>query len=93
MLSSIPPLQNDEEDVSDDVESLFSNIPIEGTIHYITDQIYVHKKLTRICSKVISRRLLMKLATECPFKFNSRFLKQVDGCTMGGPVSVTFSDI
>ena len=29
MLSSIPPLQNDEEDVSDDVESLFSNIPIE----------------------------------------------------------------
>ena len=46
-----------------------------------------------ICSKLIFRRLLIKLATECTFKFNSRFLKQVDGCTMGGPLSVTFSDI
>ena len=36
---------------------------------------------------------MIKLATECTFKFNSRFLKQVDGCTLGGPLSVTFSDI
>ena len=49
--------------------------------------------LTRICLKLILNRLLIKLATECTFKFNSRFLKQVDGCTMGGPLSVTFSDI
>ena len=46
-----------------------------------------------ICSKLIFRRLLIKLATECTFKFSSRFLKQVNGCTMGGPKSVTFSDI
>ena len=57
------------------------------------EQIYVHKKLTPICSKLILRRLLKKLATECTFKFNSRFLKQVDGCTIGGPLSVTFCDI
>ena len=93
MLSSIPPLQDDEEDVSYDVESLFTNIPIQETINYIIEQIYVHKKLTPICSKLIFRRLLIKLATECTFKFNNRFLKQVDGCTMGGPLSVTFSDI
>ena len=49
MLSSIPPLQNHEEDVSYDVESLFTNIPIQETINYITEQIYVHKKLTPIC--------------------------------------------
>ena len=47
----------------------------------------------QICSKLIFRRLLMKLATECTLKFSSRFLKQVDGCTMGGQLSVTFSDI
>ena len=46
-----------------------------------------------ICSKLIFRRLLIKLATECTFKFNSRFFKQVEGCTKGGPLSVTFSDI
>ena len=39
------------------------------------------------------RRLLIKLVTECTFKFNNRFLKQVGGCTMGEPLSVTFSDI
>ena len=46
-----------------------------------------------ICLKLIFRRLLIKLATEYTFKLSSRFLKQVDGCTMRGPLSVTFSDI
>ena len=49
--------------------------------------------MTSIRLKLIFRRLLIKLATECTFKFNSKFLKQVDGCTLGGPLSVTFSDI
>ena len=35
MLSSIPPLQIDEEDVPYDDESLFTNIPIQETINYI----------------------------------------------------------
>ena len=70
MLSSIIPLQHDEEDVLYDVESLFTNILIEET------------------------RMLIKLATELTtFKFNRRFFKQVDGCIMGGPLSVSFSDI
>ena len=93
MLSSIPPLQDDEEDVSYDVESLFTNIPIQETINYIIEQIYVDIKLTPICSKLIFRRLLIKLATECTFMLNSRFLKQVDGCNMGGPLSISFSDM
>ena len=92
MLSSIPHLQDDEEDVPYDVESLFTNIAIQETINYISEQIYVHKKLMPICLKLVFRRLLIKLATECTFKFNNRFLKQVDGCTMGGPLPVTFGD-
>ena len=93
MLSSIPPLRDGKENVSYNVESLFTNIPMEETVTYIIEQIYVHGKLTPTCLKLIFRRLLIKLAIECTFKFNSRFLKQVDGCTMGGPLSVTFSDI
>ena len=49
MLSLIPSLQNDEEDVSYDVESLVTNIMIEETINYIIEQIDVQKKLTQIC--------------------------------------------
>ena len=63
MLSSIPPLQDDEEDVSYDVESLFTNTPIQKTINYIIEQIHVDTKFTPICSKLIFRRLLIKLAT------------------------------
>ena len=37
MLSAIPYLQDDEEEVSYDVESLFTNMPIEETINYITE--------------------------------------------------------
>ena len=90
MLYSIPPLQDHEEDVSYDVESLNY---IHLTINYIIEQIYVHKELTPIYLKLIFRRLLIKLNTEFTFKFNSRFFNQVDGCTMRGPLSVTFSDI
>ena len=45
MLSSIPPLQDDEENVSYDVEPSFTNILIEETINYIIEQIHVHIKL------------------------------------------------
>ena len=75
------------------MESLFTNIPINETIDYILDQIYNKKKLKPICSKLIFKRLLLKLATEVTFTINNNFFKQTDGCTMGGPLSVTFSDI
>ena len=46
-----------------------------------------------ICSKLIFKRLLLKLTTECSFQFNDQLLKQVEGCTMGGPLSITFAEI
>ena len=56
MLSSIPPLQDDEENVSYDDEPLFINIPIEEALNYIIEQICVQKKLTPICSKLTFRK-------------------------------------
>ena len=49
MLSSIPPLQDDKEDLSYDFESLCTNILIEETINYIIEQICIKKKLAPIC--------------------------------------------
>ena len=48
MLNNVP-LSVDEEDVSYDAESLFTNIPIKETIDYICDEIYNRKKLKPIC--------------------------------------------
>ena len=40
-----------DEDVSYEIESLFTNIPIKDTIDFICEEIYVHKKLEPICKK------------------------------------------
>ena len=59
-----PPLEENEEYVSSDVESLFTNVPIDDTIKYILEEIYTHNNLPHICSKLIFKRLLLKFATE-----------------------------
>ena len=93
MLRDLPPLNNDEEYVSYDVDSLFKNIPLKETIDDILEETYVNGKMKPICSKLIFKRLLYKLTTECIFQLNMKFFKQIDGCSMGGPLSVTLSDI
>ena len=75
LIKELPPLKEDKEDVSYDIESLFTNIPINDTIDYILDQICVQHKLKPICSKLIFKRLLIKLSTEVTFTFNSKFCK------------------
>ena len=87
------PLNPNEEYVSYDVESLFTNIPVDKRINYIINEIYQKKKLPQIFSKTIFKRLLYKLTTEVSFQFNYKLFKQTNGCTMGGPLSVTLSDI
>ena len=82
------PLLPDEEYLSHDVESLFANVPVHETVDYILQEIYVEKKLSKICSKLVMKRLLLNI-----FMLNSNFYKQINGCTMAGPRSVKFSDI
>ena len=93
MLKDQTPLNPNEEYVSYYVEALFANIPVYETINYIINEIYQKKKLPQLCSKTIFKRLLYKLTTEVSFQFNYKLFKQTDGCTMGGPLSVTLSDI
>ena len=83
----------DEEYVSYDVESLFTNVSVYESIDYILQEIYIKEKLPKICYKLIMNRLLLKLTTENTFMLNSNFYKQIDGCTMSGPLSIIFSDI
>ena len=93
MLASIQPLQDVKEDVSYDVESLFTHILIEETINYIIKQFYIQNNLTPICTKLVFRNILVKPAIECTFKFNNLSLKQVDRCTMDQPLYFKSSDV
>ena len=65
MLKRLPPLPDDEEYVSYDLVSLFTNIPLDETIDYIIESIYTHEKLPQICSKFVFRRLLEKITKDC----------------------------
>ena len=93
MIKVLPRLQKNEEYVSYDVESLFTNIPLKETIDYIIHKIYNEKLMKPICKKLIFKRLLYKLTTDCTIQFNQSFYKQIDGCAMGGPLSVILADI
>ena len=86
-------LLSDEECLSYDTESLFTNVPVHETIDYILQEVYVKEKLSKICSKLIMKRLLLKLTTENTFMLNSNFYKQIDDCAMDGPLSLIFSNI
>ena len=36
---------------------------------------------------------MIKLTKECTFSVNDRLIKEIDGCPMGGPISVVFANI
>ena len=84
---------DDYEDASYDVESLFTSIPVKETIDYIIQKIYVKKEIKPFCKKYIFIKLLRQLTQKCMFPNNNRLIKQVNGCPLGGPISVVFSDI
>ena len=84
---------NENEDVLYDLESLFTRVPVEETNNYIVIRIYVRKEIKPLCKKSIFKKLLFKLTKACVFSVTGKLLKQVDGCPMGGPISVVFSDI
>ena len=72
---------------------MFTNIPLKETVDYIIRKIYNEKFLKPICKKLIFKRLLYKLTIDCTIQFNQRFNKQIDGCAIGGPLSVILADI
>ena len=65
IIKALTPLQKNEEYVSYDVDSFFTNIPLKETVDYIIDKIYNEKFLKPICKKLIFKRLLYKLTTDC----------------------------
>ena len=67
------PINDDEEDLSYDVESLFTNVPVDTTIEYILNEIYVKKRLKPLCeSKLIMKRLLQIVYSQLMADFTKK---------------------
>ena len=93
LIKKLPPKGRDDEDLSYDVEALFTSIPIADTIDYIVDEIYEKEVIKPICKKLIFKRLLERLTSGCTFSANGKLVKQRDGCPIGGNFSMCMAGI
>ena len=68
-----------------DVDSLFTNIPLDETIDICIDSLYKDDENTAKILKDVFRNLLTVATKESFFMFNNKFYKQIDGVPMGSP--------
>ena len=76
-----------------DVESLFTNLPLQETIDICIDNLFKNNEIVNNLDKTEFRTLL-QFATDDPwFIFNKVFYKQIDGVAMGSPLGPTMANI
>ena len=76
-----------------DVDSLFTNIPLNETIEICCDELFRSRNNVSGLSKE-QFRILLELATKESFiLFNGQYYKQIDGVAMGSPLGPTLANI
>ena len=76
-----------------DVDSLFTNIPLEETINICCDELFSTRNEVSGLNKQ-QFRILLELATKESFiLFNGQYYKQVDGVAMGSPLGPTLANV
>ena len=78
--------------ISFDVESLFTNIPVDQCIVLLNNEIS-RLNLNLPVTNEIFIKLLKLCCDECHFSFNNKFYKQIKGLPMGSPLSPILSNI
>ena len=78
-----------------DVESLYTNVSLVETIDIIiVNKIFINSDTIFIgLTKILFRKLLEIVTTNCFFLFDNKLYKQCDGLGMGLPQSPAFADI
>ena len=69
-----------------DVESLFTNLPIDETIDIVTNQLFKETDTLNGMTKLEFRQLLELSGKNAFFLFNNQYFKQTDGVAMGSPL-------
>jgi len=78
-----------------DVDSLFTNIPLDETIQICANELFKGKKKTEKVNGLTKAQItaLLKLATKQSFfLFNNNFYIQKDGVAMGNPLGPTLAN-
>ena len=75
-----------------DPESLFTNIPVDGTIKNAVDGLFSSNMYRGKLSKSELYYLLKLATSESSFIFDNILYKQIDGVTMGSPLGPTLAN-
>ena len=75
-----------------DVESLFTNIPLEETVDNIINDLYLSTENVHNFEKHELKQLLMFTAFESFFVFDGEYYIQVDRVAMGSPLGPTLAN-
>jgi hypothetical protein len=78
--------------ISFDVESLFTNVPINETIDLIANYVYAQDEDKQPPFKKLIFKRMLTLATGGFFMYNGKMYQQVDGVTMGSPLGPTLAN-
>ena len=79
--------------VSFDVESLFTNIPLDETINICVDRLYNRRKKVKGLLKRHFKQLLCYATKSSCFLFNGVYYSQIDGVAMGSPLGPTLANL
>ena len=75
-----------------DVESLFTNIPLEETIKNCVNDLLSNNFYSGKLSRKDLYDLLKRGTTELSFIFDNKLYKQIDGAAMGSPLGLTLAN-
>ena len=76
-----------------DIQSLFTNIPLDETINICVDLVFHKKKKVKGMLKRHFKQLLTLSVKSSCFLFNDVYYKQVDGVAMGSPLGPTLANL
>ena len=77
-----------------DIESLYTNVPVSETIDIILKKIFLDNVQTHFGFNRIEFQKLLNLALQDSyFRFNGRIFKQLEGLSMGAPLSPIIANI
>ena len=79
--------------VSFDVESLFTNVPLNKTINIILDRIYRQKLLKTNLKKRTMKKLLLDSCTKTAFSYDNILYQQCDGVSMGSSLVLVLANV
>ncbi len=76
-----------------DIDSLFTNVPLDETIDIAVNKLFGKKKKYEGFSKEQFKKLLSLAVKNSFFLFNGEYYEQIDGVAMGSPLGPTIANI